>query len=303
VLSLDTQYDNDSKQGFDCVPVTPQGELEIMFSLDLPEDFINEHKLALESGETYITIPGGVCGSSRGQQRGFLQQKVDDAVYMPLGTTISILSSPDDHPYGQFRRLKGPKAAAPTLAPSVQKTPAPTVQRIAEPLVQTESSAVQRRVVDPDDISTRKVLVLRVSTRDAAPKLSQPDLTANFFADDALTLRSQYKACSFGKLIFEPAEDDEVTGIVGGVLEIKLDMNAVNATRRTLTNTATLAAQFALGIVSLEGNYDNVIYCHPPGTEGDWQGFSYMNYFVSAFNDNYCGYVSGNMHEVRQMQR
>jgi hypothetical protein len=231
-----------------------------MYSLDLPEDFINEHRLALESGETYIIIPGGEYESRRGQQRGFVQQKADDAVYMPPGTPISILTSPEDHPVGLFRRTK--------------------------------------RVIDPYGVRFRKVLVLRVSTSDATPKLSQPELTDNFFADDSLTLRSQYNACSFGKMIFEPAEDDEKTGIIGGVLEIKLDMKAVNTTRRTLTNAATLAAQLALNVVSLEGNYDNVIYCHPPGTLENWEGFSYMNYFVSAFNDEFCGYVSGNMHEV-----
>jgi hypothetical protein len=141
---------------------------------------------------------------------------------------------------------------------------------------------------------TRKLLVVSVSTVDSQSTFSKKDLHHKFFADEPLTLRSQYLACSHGKLTFDPAPDSSV--IDGGVMEVQLDIS-VNTTRQALTNAATAKVQELLGS-NITDVVDNVAFCHPKGSKGDWLAYAFLNYYVSAFNDLWCGYISSTMHEI-----
>lgn len=40
--------------------------------------------------------------------------------------------------------------------------------------------------------------------------------------------------------------------------------------------------------------------CLPPVeySEGSWIGFAYVNHYISAYNDEWCHYVSTAMHEI-----
>lgn len=48
----------------------------------------------------------------------------------------------------------------------------------------------------------------------------------------------------------------------------------------------------------LAGSYDLVVYCMPPGTGDQWVAYAYLNQFESFYNDPWCQYFSGMMHEV-----
>jgi hypothetical protein len=85
------------------------------------------------------------------------------------------------------------------------------------------------------------------------------------FADRALTLRSQYLACSQGKLDFQPAPNSLAPGkIFGGVMDIQLNMKVTNLARQNLTNYAVAATQIALG-ADISEVVDNILFCHPRG--------------------------------------
>jgi hypothetical protein len=117
------------------------------------------------------------------------------------------------------------------------------------------------------------------------------------FALRDLTMRSQYLACSHGKLTFNPAPDSLAPGMKGGVLEVDLDLNVAGMTRQQLTNAAIAATQLALD-KDIGDVVDNVIICHPPGSTGSWVAYAFPNNAISVYNDLWCGYLSSTMHEV-----
>jgi len=153
-----------------------------------------------------------------------------------------------------------------------------------------------RVVFDVQEYVVRKLLIVRVLTTDSRPSLSAAELSEQTFSNRTMTLRSQFKACSHGKLLFDPLPDDSKTGIVGGVLSVQLRIT-VGRSRRALTNAAVAATHAALG-GNMSDVADNIIFCHPPGSVGDWLAYAYLNGQISAFNDKSCGYISATMHEV-----
>ena len=38
--------------------------------------------------------------------------------------------------------------------------------------------------------------------------------------------------------------------------------------------------------------------CIPPGTSGGWIAYAYINHWLSVYNDRWCEYPSGQMHEL-----
>lgn len=156
----------------------------------------------------------------------------------------------------------------------------------------------QNRIVQLfENYKTRKVLILRVSTTDASPTLSAQQMRDETFGSQDMTLRSQYMACSSGKLTFDPVSNSLAPGISDGVLEIDLDMTAANSTRQQLSNAAIALLEKDLG-ESIENVLDNVMICHPPGTKGNWAAYAFKNNPISVYNDLWCGYISATMHEV-----
>lgn len=154
-----------------------------------------------------------------------------------------------------------------------------------------------RVVTVPQDYVTRKMLIVRVSTKDASPGLTREEMSEKTFADRPLTMRSQYLACSHGKLTFDAAPDSLAPGMKGGVLEVDLDLNIAGMSRQNLTNAAITATQLALD-ADIADVVDNVIICHPPGSAGSWVAYAFPNNLVSVYNDLWCGYLSSTMHEV-----
>jgi hypothetical protein len=147
----------------------------------------------------------------------------------------------------------------------------------------------------------KSLLILRVTALDSGHSLSQAQLSARIFGigDNApvVSVRSQYDSCSFGKFKILPATG---TGITGGVHHVEI-ASAVGKDPFNLENQVTAIAERTLG--HLESRFDHVMICLPPGTlyqgtKSKWYAYSYLNWYRTVYNDEWCGYYSVPMHEL-----
>jgi hypothetical protein len=106
----------------------------------------------------------------------------------------------------------------------------------------------------------RSVLVVRVSSSSDGGKTS-----ANDVFDDNVSLKSQYAACSYGKLTFEKATGNNV---VNGVVSVNLNSNVAGVSSSTVRDRMESAANSVVG-TNVQSAYDHVMFCIPPGTVDD----------------------------------
>jgi hypothetical protein len=149
----------------------------------------------------------------------------------------------------------------------------------------------QRQLLQSGD---KKVLVVRVKTTGSLQ--GEPASTVEQLGDsvfgtlgDSVNLQSQYDACSHGTLTFSPLDEASNPSLSApGVYEIEV---AVSGTSDDIVREAVRNAlpNFA---------FDYVMYCLPPGTDGNWIAYAYINSKISVYNNEWCTYVSGQMHEV-----
>lgn len=133
----------------------------------------------------------------------------------------------------------------------------------------------------------KALLVVRVATLDANTSYSATKLSQSVFGQGSA--KSQYSACSFNQLNFHPAIGD---GVSKGVIEITILQNITKTSRNVIQNAITEK----LGGKPLYA--DHVMYCLPPGTSGGWIAYAYVNHWLSVYNDKWCTYLSGQMHEI-----
>ncbi|KAI2502870.1 hypothetical protein MHU86_11617 [Fragilaria crotonensis] len=143
----------------------------------------------------------------------------------------------------------------------------------------------------------KRVLVLRIQAADASTTASESQLEDDVFgaAGDVLNLKSQYNQCSYGQLQFEPTTSNTIVG-TDGVYTVSLPSTFVSGAadnplpgqQSTKLREAWYSHKFA----------DHVIVCMPPGTSGGWIAYGYLNQWLSVFNNEWCGYPSGLLHEL-----
>ena len=82
-----------------------------------------------------------------------------------------------------------------------------------------------------------------------------------------------------------------------GVYTVSLSTTIVTgANDNTIAWAAVNKAETELG--SLTSFANHVMVCMPPGTTGSWIAYAYINHWMSVYNDNWCRYPSGQMHEI-----
>jgi len=147
---------------------------------------------------------------------------------------------------------------------------------------------------------TRTVLVVRVTALDSEVSVSKADISASIFglgdSVEIVNLRSQYSACSFGKIDMKPAEGH---GIIDGVGEIFLNRNITGLNTLSFENTLAIMTEQKFG--SIEDNFKHVVYCMPPGflVQGrNYIAYGYLNHWRSIFNDRWCTNFSVIAHEI-----
>ena len=132
---------------------------------------------------------------------------------------------------------------------------------------------------------------------------SEADLTSYIF-DDAVNLSKQYKACSHDQLNFIKPSDAVssntalASNIVDGVLTVNINRCATaEEDDSVMRNEITEAINSAFGVSSPTEIADHFMYCLPPNTFGGI-AYAYFNHWMSVYKDDWCNYVSAQLHEV-----
>jgi hypothetical protein len=160
--------------------------------------------------------------------------------------------------------------------------------------------------LDPSDLiwnrnlasAVKTVLVLRIEAADKSTTASESQLADDVFgaAGDVLNLKSQFNQCSYGQLQFEPITSNTIVG-TDGVYTVTLPTtNVTGAADNPIAWAAVNKASAELGDV--QGIANHVMVCMPPGTSGNWIAYAYVNHWLSVFNNAWCGYPSGVLHEI-----
>mmetsp|Transcript_5266 Transcript_5266/g.11101 ORF Transcript_5266/g.11101 Transcript_5266/m.11101 type:complete len:542 (+) Transcript_5266:55-1680(+) len=160
-------------------------------------------------------------------------------------------------------------------------------------------SNLDQRSQVTQSIGIRSAIVVRVTTNDATTTSDGDQLSNKVFGTfgDKVNMSSQYKACSYGKQLIQPAPDTSV--ISNGVVEVKLNINAKQQTSSELESLAFAALEEILG-KKFYLKYDHIMICLPPGfTDADvFFAHGYFKFPVSTYNDEQITYLSYQMHET-----
>lgn len=173
-----------------------------------------------------------------------------------------------------------------------------------------------RRPRDSDDrqlqsssSSIRTVLVVRVILDDAKYTYADPTRLSNdVFGNgvDSNNLKSQYAACSSNQLLFDKIPDRRMsynpndggtTDITNGVVDIKVPYSK-SAGDGVIRNAVTIKLNSVFGVSSPVELANHVMYCLPSGTMAGI-AYAYINSWNSVYSNEWCNYVSSQMHEVR----
>ncbi|VEU37472.1 unnamed protein product [Pseudo-nitzschia multistriata] len=144
---------------------------------------------------------------------------------------------------------------------------------------------------------TLKTLVVRVIAKNGiGPIANTVQLRSDVF-EDKVCLKSQYEACSHGRLKIEPFTGYTETNryIKDGVVSVGVDVAPIEGNKDNFEVAAKNRATEIYG--DLGSQFDLVMFCIPPGT-GPWLAYAYINRFDSFFNDEWCSSVSTQVHEV-----
>lgn len=153
-------------------------------------------------------------------------------------------------------------------------------------------------------LGTRKVLVIRVDALDTRVSTNITDHSDKFFGThgDLYNMKTQFEACSFGKLKFQAADDIDCRNNAkvsnNGVYNLTLDMNVVGTGRKNLANKVIRKAKLDLRVGCLKRRYDHVAVCLPRGVDNDtWVAYAHYNSYLSVYNDDWCNSMTTQMHE------
>ena len=146
-----------------------------------------------------------------------------------------------------------------------------------------------------------KTLVIRViDSRGVSPDADHDQLINDVFKDRA-SLKTQFGACSYGKLRIRPfsGETETKLEIRDGIVDLHIDYDASGGgqggDRKALHHATLLSASEKIG--DLRSQFDLILICMPPGT-GGWLAYALVNDKLSFYNNHWCSYVSGQLHEV-----
>lgn len=132
---------------------------------------------------------------------------------------------------------------------------------------------------------------------------TEAQLTSYIF-DDAVNLAKQYKACSHDQLnIIKPNnrssnDTSKASSIINGVLTVNINQCvATGSDDINMRNEITNQINAAFGVASPTEIADHFMYCLPPSSMGGI-AYAFMNSWMSVYKNDWCNYVSAQMHEV-----
>ena len=144
--------------------------------------------------------------------------------------------------------------------------------------------------------------MLRIEAADSSTTASETQLTDDIFgaAGDLVNLKSQFSQCSYGQLQFEPISSNALVDSDGVYTVTLPNTNVIGADDAPIVQAAVDKATTELG-TALTDIADHVIVCVPAGTKTNWIAYAYVNHWLSVFNNAWCGYPSGLMHEIGKL--
>ena len=137
-----------------------------------------------------------------------------------------------------------------------------------------------------------RMLVVRVQLVNAAPTFSASQLYDYIF-QQAVSLKNQYYACSFGKLQISPAPL--------GVISVYVPLSTGNSQSSVVNAAQTAALNYINSVyrssyTDIHQHTDMIMFVLPP--MGNWLAYATVGGSTSVYNDKWGGYVASNMHET-----
>ena len=150
---------------------------------------------------------------------------------------------------------------------------------------------------------TKSILVVRIVASGVGPSPSESALSDSVFGNNAdgdgadpVNVKSQYAACSHGKISFVEANDrngNNGVNIRNGVVTISVATSA-NEQDYAIRNAVTTTFYNLFGVYP-NAVADHVMYCMPPGSM-DAIAYAFVDSYLSVYSDLWCTYVSAQMH-------
>ena len=247
-------------------------ELEDLYNL--PEGVVP----AFKSADTLLTIPGATTTSK--------------GIKMPKGAKASIKST---------KASKGTKTSKGARVQNIESSGLQDNFFSTTSGTQDEDNFFNfggRRLAQTVDV-TRTVLVVRVIASDGSSTATPAQLSDSVFGTDGdpVNLKSQYDACSYGKLNFIPAPDRTATGggvdIVNGATEVSI---ATSVSQGDIVMRNAISSQLAANF-GITGNFgenqdlaDYLMYCLPVGTMNGI-AYAFVDSWMSVYSDLWCTYL------------
>ena len=169
-------------------------------------------------------------------------------------------------------------------------------------VLDTSQISIENIPLNIDTKGVKKVFVIRADAPDASTGSTIDEISDKVFGTfgDILNLKSQFAACSYNDLTFEPVSDAfNEYNIVNGIGEVAISTNVNGVDNSVIRDAMIAAANTKYGDLQtkvMNGEIDYVMLCLPPGTSGSWISYAYMNSWLSVYNDAWCNFPSAQIH-------
>lgn len=144
--------------------------------------------------------------------------------------------------------------------------------------------STEERNLQQQDI--RDVLVIRIKGGNAESTRNEVELSDQVFgtSGDPLNMRSQYAACSYNQMRFNPSNrvPDKMKD---GVYTVTIPNIITGVRDSIIRGAATEQVKRDFGVSSLTQLANHIMVCIPPGTSGGWIAYGYVGSFMTVYND------------------
>ena len=223
------------------------------------------------------------------------------ACVTPTGLAYDIKGISDEFIYDNFEKGSFRSGEAEIIFPARSLIPIDESDSITPP-----SIALKLKRPDPTNrklatvIGDKTVLIVRVIAKDKSTSSSESKLSDSVFGTngDKVTLKSQYGACSKGKLNIIPAASRTRNGntISAGSTTVTVKVKTKDGDSK-MVNAITNALNDNFGVSNPNRLADHVMYCLPPNTMSGI-AYAWYNSWNSVYSDDWCTSVSAQMHEI-----
>jgi hypothetical protein len=171
------------------------------------------------------------------------------------------------------------------------------------PSLSTPYYDLNRRKLNQEVEGDVSVLVVRVRASNKSTSNSIDALTNSVFGNDPrqpdpVTMKSQYFACSHGKLNFieAPQRDGRSANIRQGGTTISVNVSTRDGDTK-MVNAITKELNSQFNVRRPSDLADHVMYCLPKDTMSGI-AYAYVNSWNSVYDDDWCMKVSAQVHEI-----